>query len=35
MGLRVSADEEHEGLDLGEHGAEAYPDFQESSERLS
>jgi len=27
MGLRVSADEENEGLDLGEHGAEAYPDF--------
>lgn len=27
MGLRVSSDEEHEGLDLGEHGMEAYPDF--------
>jgi Amt family ammonium transporter len=27
MGLRVSADEEIEGLDLTEHGAEAYPDF--------
>jgi ammonium transporter, Amt family len=27
MGLRVSAEEETEGLDLGEHGAEAYPDF--------
>lgn len=27
MGLRVSAEEESEGLDLGEHGAEAYPDF--------
>ncbi len=27
LGLRVSADEESEGLDLGEHGAEAYPDF--------
>ena len=26
-GLRVSSDEEHEGLDLGEHGMEAYPDF--------
>lgn len=27
MGLRVSAEEETEGLDLGEHGSEAYPDF--------
>ena len=27
MGLRVSADEEIEGLDIGEHGNEAYPDF--------
>jgi Amt family ammonium transporter len=27
MGLRVSADEELEGLDLGEHGNIAYPDF--------
>lgn len=27
LGLRVSADEESEGLDIGEHGAEAYPDF--------
>jgi Amt family ammonium transporter len=27
MGLRVSADEETEGLDIGEHGNEAYPDF--------
>jgi len=27
MGLRVSAEEESEGLDIGEHGAEAYPDF--------
>lgn len=35
MGLRVSEEEETGGLDLGEHGAEAYPDFQESSERLS
>ncbi len=26
-GIRVSAEEEIEGLDLGEHGAEAYPDF--------
>ncbi len=27
-GLRVSEDEEREGLDLGEHGDVAYPDFQ-------
>ena len=27
IGIRVSAEEEFEGLDLGEHGNEAYPDF--------
>jgi len=27
MGIRVSAEEETEGLDVGEHGNEAYPDF--------
>jgi Amt family ammonium transporter len=27
MGLRVSQEEETEGLDIGEHGNEAYPDF--------
>ena len=27
MGLRVSEEEEAEGLDLGEHGLEAYPDL--------
>lgn len=27
VGIRVSADEEREGLDIGEHGNEAYPDF--------
>ena len=27
-GLRVSPEEELEGLDIGEHGNEAYPDFQ-------
>lgn len=27
MGLRVSAEEEMEGLDVGEHGISAYPDF--------
>ena len=26
-GIRVSAEEEAEGLDIGEHGNEAYPDF--------
>jgi Amt family ammonium transporter len=30
MGLRVSAEEERIGLDIGEHGNEAYPDFQTS-----
>jgi Amt family ammonium transporter len=28
MDLRVSAEEEITGLDLGEHGTKAYPDFQ-------
>ncbi len=28
MGLRVSAEEESEGLDIGEHGNVAYPSFQ-------
>jgi Amt family ammonium transporter len=28
MGLRVSREEEIGGLDIGEHGNEAYPDFQ-------
>jgi Amt family ammonium transporter len=28
VGLRVSRDEELEGLDIGEHGNYAYPDFQ-------
>ncbi len=28
IGLRVSPEEEAEGLDFGEHGANAYPDFQ-------
>ena len=30
MGLRVSAAEEMEGLDLGEHDMAAYPDFQQT-----
>ena len=28
MGVRVDEEEEYEGLDIGEHGQEAYPDFQ-------
>ena len=28
MGIRVSTEEELRGLDLGEHGMEAYPGFQ-------
>ena len=31
MGVRVTPEEEMEGLDLGEHGNLAYPDFQVSS----
>ena len=31
IGIRVSAEEEAEGLDIGEHGQEAYPDFASSS----
>ncbi len=31
FGLRVSRDEELEGLDIGEHGNEAYPNFQPAS----
>ena len=27
MGIRVSAKEEIEGLDIGEHGNSCYPDF--------
>ena len=32
MGVRVSAEEEAEGLDYGEHGMEAYPHFQTARE---
>jgi len=32
MGLRVSPEEELEGLDFGEHGMIAYPDFQQIAE---
>ncbi len=31
MGIRVTPEEEMEGLDIGEHGMQAYPDFQQSS----
>ena len=31
MGLRVSLSEEREGLDIGEHGIEAYPGFAQNS----
>ncbi len=31
IGIRVSRDEEIQGLDLAEHGAEAYPDFKVSA----
>lgn len=31
MGVRVSEEEERRGLDIGEHGQEAYPDFQPST----
>lgn len=33
MGLRVSKEEEIEGLDIGEHGNEAYPDFTTSTHK--
>ena len=32
IGIRVSAEEEMEGLDFGEHGNVAYPDFHPSAE---
>jgi Amt family ammonium transporter len=31
MGIRVDAEEEYEGLDIGECGMEAYPEFTSSS----
>jgi ammonium transporter, Amt family len=31
MGIRVSEEEEMEGLDMGEHGNQAYPDFRTAS----
>ncbi|HET9215506.1 MAG TPA: hypothetical protein VFR18_00925, partial [Terriglobia bacterium] len=35
LGLRVSQDEEIEGLDMGEHGMEAYAGFQMSTSDYS
>jgi ammonium transporter, Amt family len=32
-GIRVSQEEEFEGLDIGEHGNEAYPNFQSIAEK--
>ncbi len=32
IGLRVTAEEEMEGLDIGEHGEEAYPEFTTASD---
>jgi len=34
MGYRVSREEERTGLDVGEHGQVAYPDFQEAGPSL-
>lgn len=34
VGIRVSPEEEVEGLDIGEHGITAYPDFQLASSAL-
>ncbi len=33
LGVRVSEEEEREGLDIGEHGNEAYPNFTPAAER--
>jgi len=32
MGVRVSEQEEYEGVDLGECGLEAYPEFTKSGD---
>ena len=32
MGVRVSEEEEYEGVDIGECGLEAYPEFKSASE---
>jgi len=35
MGIRVSLHEEIEGLDIGEHGNQAYPDFVTRKSHIS
>jgi Amt family ammonium transporter len=35
MGIRVTAEEEYQGLDTGEHGMEAYPGFSQVPSELS
>jgi ammonium transporter, Amt family len=35
IGIRVSAQEEIEGLDVGEHGMEAYPGFVQAGQEMS
>ena len=35
MGIRVSLHEEIEGLDIGEHGNQAYPDFVTHKSHIS
>jgi Amt family ammonium transporter len=35
MGIRVSSQEELEGLDVGEHGMEAYPGFVQAGQEMS
>ena len=34
IGIRVSAEEELEGLDMGEHGMEAYPGFVQHRQEM-
>ncbi len=34
IGIRVSAEEEIEGLDMGEHGMEAYPGFTQATSTI-
>jgi ammonium transporter, Amt family len=35
MGIRVSPEEEMTGLDIGEHGNEAYPNFVKTGNTMS
>ena len=35
MGIRVSPEEEMQGLDIGEHGNEAYPNFVKSGNTMA